>query len=94
MQHLGEVGGVDATGAGADRDERLALVVLAGEQGADLELARRPCGAMPSSRSASARVVGVVLLLAELDQDLEVVDPAVQLGDALELGCWRATAGW
>ena len=36
-QHLGEVGRVDAAGAGADRDERVAHVVLAGEQGADLE---------------------------------------------------------
>ena len=37
-QHLGEVGGVHAAGAGADRDDRLAGVVLAGQQGADLEL--------------------------------------------------------
>ena len=41
MQHLGEVGGVDAAGLGADRHQRLARVVLAGEQGAHLELAER-----------------------------------------------------
>ena len=37
MQHLGEVGRVHAAGLGADRDQRLALVVLAGQQRADLE---------------------------------------------------------
>ena len=41
-QHLGEVGGVDAAGLGADGDQRLARVVLPGEQGADLELVQRP----------------------------------------------------
>ena len=38
MQHLGPVGGVDAAGLGADRDQRLARVVLPGQQRADLEL--------------------------------------------------------
>src|SRR3954449_10949015 len=37
-EHLGEVGGVDATGLRADGHQRLAGVVLAGEQGAHLEL--------------------------------------------------------
>ena len=35
-QHLGPVRGVHSTGPGADVDQRLALVVLAREQGADL----------------------------------------------------------
>src|SRR6478735_12361904 len=38
-EHLGEVGGVDATRARADRDDGLTLVVLPRQQGADLELA-------------------------------------------------------
>ena len=37
-QHLGEVRGVDAAGAGPDREQRLALVVLTGQEGADLEV--------------------------------------------------------
>ena len=37
QQHLGPVGRVDAAGLAVDGDERLAGVVLAGEQGADLE---------------------------------------------------------
>ena len=56
MQHLGEVGGVDAAGLGADGDQRLARVVLAGQQGADLELVDRLAQARRSSASASARV--------------------------------------
>ena len=92
-QHLGEVRGVDAAGAGADRDDRLALVVLAGEQGAHLELAD---GLLQRGQLALGlgQRVGVALLLGQLDQDLEVVDPLVHAGDPLELGCWRATGGW
>ncbi len=37
-QHLGPIGGVDATRTGADGDDGLALVVLAGQQGPDLHL--------------------------------------------------------
>ena len=36
-QHLGEVGGVDPAGLGPDGDQRLALVVLARQQGAHLQ---------------------------------------------------------
>ena len=74
-QHLGEVRGVDATGAGADGDQRLAGVVLAGEQGADLE---RLDGLLDPGQLALGvgERVGVALLLAELDHDLEVVDAA------------------
>ena len=64
QQHLGEVRGVHAAGAGPDGDQRLPRVVLAGEQGADLhlldglgqpgDLATRPRPARPASASASA----------------------------------------
>ena len=40
-QHLGEVGGVDATGARADRHDRLALVVLARRAGCGSRGTRR-----------------------------------------------------
>src|SRR5205814_2195238 len=40
-QHLGEVGRVHPARAGPDGDQRLPDVVLAGEQGADLELVDR-----------------------------------------------------
>ena len=56
QQHLGEVGGVDATGAGADGHDGLALVVLPRQQRADLELAQVLAGSSSRSASASARV--------------------------------------
>ena len=37
QQHLRPVRGIHATGAGADVDQRLALVVFAGEHGGDLQ---------------------------------------------------------
>ena len=55
QQHLGEVGGVDAAGLGPDRHQRLAGVVLAGQQGADLELVDRLAQRPATSASASAR---------------------------------------
>ena len=54
MQHLGPVGGVDAAGLRADGDQRLAGVVLAGEQRAHLELARPTSGA-PRARPRPRR---------------------------------------
>ena len=83
-QHLGEVGRIDTAGAGPDRDQRLADVVLAGQEGADLErldglvdLAQLDLGVLERR--------GVALLLTELDHDLQVVDPAGQLGDPVDL---------
>ena len=67
QQHLGEVGGVDAAGLGADGDQRLARVVLAGQQGADLErvdrLAQR--GQLGVGLGDGARVVLVLGQLVE-----------------------------
>ena len=84
-QHLGEVGGVDATGAGADGDHRGPLVVLAGQQGAHLELAD---GLLDHDELALGleQGLGVVLLLAHLDQGLQVVDAGVHAGDPVVLG--------
>ena len=83
-QHLGEVGGVDAPGAGADGDERLADVVLTRQQRPDLD---RLDGLLDPDQLALGvgDGLGVALLLAELDHDLEVVDAAVELGEPVEL---------
>ena len=74
QQHLGEVGRVHPPGAGADRDDRGALVVLAVEQRLHLELADD----VLELRELVARLFGGVLvvhLVGELDHDLEVVEP-------------------
>ncbi len=77
LELLGEVGGVDATGLGADVDERLTGVVLAGQEGTDLHLVQRLAdgGQLGLGLGAGVRVV---LLLGHLEEDREVVDPAAQ----------------
>jgi hypothetical protein len=83
-QHLGEVRGVDATGAGADGDQGLADVVLAREQRADLE---RLDGLLDLGQLGLGlgQRVGVVELEAELDQGAEVLDPRLQLAEPVDL---------
>ncbi len=84
-QHLGEVGRVDAACLGADRHHRLALVVLAGEQGAHLEGFEVVLQAVPL-------VVGlgqpgrVTFVLAELVKHFEVLEALPQLGDLAQFG--------
>ena len=84
QQHLGPVGGVDAAGFGPDGDQRLARVVLAGQQGAHLELV----DAVPQ-RPELALDLGprlrVVLRLAELPEHLGVVDPPTKVLDPTDL---------
>ena len=82
-QRLGEVGGVDAPGAGADGDQRLAHVVLAVEQGADLEALHGLGHPAELALRLGDRVL-VALLLAELDEDPDVLDPALQLEEAVQ----------
>ena len=85
QQHLGEVGGVVAAGAGADRDDRGPIVVFAVEEGLHLELADD----VLKLGDLLARLVGGVLvvhLLRELDQHIEVVETLLDVGDALEVG--------
>ena len=92
-EHLGEVGGVDATGAGADRDDGLALVVLPRQQGADLELA----DVLLQGREVALGLVergGVVLLLAHLDEGLEVLDARVHAERRGRARSWRGTGRW
>ncbi len=83
-QGLGEVGGVHATGAGTDRDERLAGVVLAVEQRADLEGLDRLLQPRELALGVGHRI-GVALLLTQLDHDLQVVDPVPERGEAVHL---------
>ena len=85
-EHLGEVGRVDATGAGADRDDRLALVVLAGQQGADLELADVLLQRGEVALGLGHRLGVAAVLGAHLDEGLEILDALVHPDDPLELG--------
>ena len=82
MQHFGEVRGVHAAGAGADGDDGFTLVELAGQQGDDLEFLQRLADRFQFG-GGLAHGVGVVLVLAELHQDLEVVDPR---GEGVQAG--------
>lgn len=80
LEPLGEVGGVDATGLGSDVDQGLALVVLAGEEGADLHLVEGLADG-DELRLGLGEGVRVVHLLGELEEHREVVDaPAQGLG--------------
>ncbi len=87
-QHLGPVGGVHPAGAGADGDQRLALVVFAGQQGAHLERPRCRRAAPCSSASASARASAAaapLLLGSHLVEHRQVVEPPPQLLDPAQL---------
>ena len=64
--------------------QRLALVVLAGEEGADLEVLDRLVDLAELGLGLGQRR-RVVLLLGELDHDLDVVEALVELGEAVEL---------
>src|SRR5664280_2371801 len=74
-QHLGEVGSVDAAGFRTDRDEGVALVVLARQQRANLERLDLRLDLV----DLAANLVdgtGVGLLLGQIDEHTEVVDLA------------------
>ena len=77
LELLGEVRGVHAAGLGADVDQRLTGVVLAGQEGTDLHLVDR----LAHGEQFGLRLgegVGVVLRLGQLEEHFEVVDPAAQ----------------
>ena len=84
QQHLGEVGRVDPAGLGADRHQRLAGVVLARQQGADLEHVDGLLQRAELVLGLDAGI-GVVHLLGEVPQRLGVVDPAAEVLDPLDL---------
>jgi hypothetical protein len=85
QQHLGPVGGFGASGAGADREQRGALVVLAGEQ------QLRP---LAQEVALEARIavrqlgleLGVGGLVEQGNEGLELLGAAFELAPALDLG--------
>ena len=87
-QHLGEVGGVDPAGLGADGDQRVALVVLAGQQrpdleGADVAVEVRPLGVGLDHELVR---VGARLLVDHLVERREVVQARAERLGPLEVG--------
>lgn len=84
-EHLGEVGGVVAARAGADRDDRGPLVVLAVEQRLHLELVDE---VGESGQFGTRLLCGVLVahLVRETDEHLEVVETLRDPGDPGELG--------
>ena len=83
-EHLGEVRGVDAPGLGADGHQRLARVVVARQQGADLELVDRLAQGLQLALGLGGGR-GVPLLHGHLVQQPDVVEPAAQLLDAAQV---------
>src|SRR5664279_1396867 len=84
-QHLGEVGRVDAAGFRTDRDQGVALVVLARQQRANLERLDLRLDLV----DLAANLVdgtGVGLLLGQIDEHTEVVETHAKAHDALHLG--------
>lgn len=77
LQLLGEVGGVDATGLGADVHQGLAGVVLTAQQRPDLHLVQ---GLLDGGELGLGLGTGVrvVLLLGHLEEHGEIVDPRAQ----------------
>ena len=82
QHHLRPVLRVGATGAGVDLGDRVALVVLAGEQAAQLERRRARCAStarfvLELAARRSTRSLPLVVG-AELEQGLRVVDAALE----------------
>ena len=82
-QHLGEVRGIDATCFGADGDQGLALVVLPGEQGADLLGVDLLLQGDPFLLGLDQ---GFLVLVAKFEHDLQVIQALPQFLDPLEFG--------
>lgn len=95
QQHFCEVGGVHSPGPGADGDHRFALVVLAVQQGADLELTEGLAHRGEFGAGVLHEGVGIVagFFLPELDERLEIRDPLPHLLHALEIGLGVGEAG-
>ncbi len=86
-QHFGPVGGVHTARAGADIDQRLTLVVLAGEQGADLHglhiaVQRGPLGVGVGKRGRPGLAL---FFLGQFVQDGQIVEALAQFLDPAQL---------
>jgi hypothetical protein len=96
-EHLGEVGRVDAAGAGADRHDRLALVVLTGEQRPDLELTDVLLQRGELALGLGHRFRVAAVLGPHLDEGFEVLDALIHsttrsssalARDSADVTCW------
>jgi hypothetical protein len=84
-EHLGPVRGLRAAGAGADREQRAALVVLAGEQqrrALALEVRGERVGLALELRCQ----FGISALLDQLERRKNVVDALLDAAPQLDLG--------
>ena len=88
QQHLGEVGRIHSPGARADRDDGVALVVLAAQQGADLQVGQIFGDGLQIAVGLGEQLIGVLaaLLPGHLDHGLEIVDARAELLDAPQIG--------
>ena len=91
QQHLGEIGGIHATRAGADRHDRGTLVIFAVQQRLDLHVIQLLGDGADLGLSLAQRI-GVSLLLSELHQRLDILDATVRLVQALQLRLSRGQA--
>ena len=85
QEHLREVGGIHSPGTRADRDDGRALVVLAVQERLHLELAD---DVLELGELVAGLFGGVLVvhLVGQLDHDFEVVEAALDVADACELG--------
>ena len=92
QQHGGEVGGIHSPGLGADRDQGIALVILAGQKGPDLQSLDigRQCLQLLLGFGERARVV---LLDSEFDQHAEVVHASAKRHDPVDLSLQPRQSG-
>jgi hypothetical protein len=81
QEHLGPVRGVDPAGAGGELHDRLALVVLAGEQRPHLE-----AGDLPAELRQVLLDLGDQIRVLEVHAGLGVLEPATQALDAVDVG--------
>lgn len=84
-QHFGEVGRVDAARFGADVDDGVAVVVFAGQQGADFERVD-VLGEVGEVALGLGHAAGVAFVGGELVEHAEVVEALAQFGDAAQFG--------
>ena len=87
----GEIGGIHATRAGADRHDRGTLVIFAVQQRLDLHVIQLLGDGADLGLSLAQRI-GVSLLLSELHQRLDILDATVRLVQALQLRLSRGQA--
>ena len=84
QQHLGEIGGIHATGAGTNGDDRGTLVILAVQQSLDLHIVQIALDLLHFLLRLG-KSVGVLFLLAELDQGLHIIDALRRGVETLQL---------